>query len=124
MESRAPRPPCDDCPLEPRRANKIKKLVKAIKYYDYCKYDLFKGEPLLSDVEEAMVAGFMAQQETEAGEDSALNSIRFVVSLEESAGANDDFFYRVVCWTGMEGQRREIARLEQEAKLLACDIPC
>jgi len=115
---------CSDCPVEKLRIKKTKRLIKAVRHYDYCKNELFGGEPVLSDVEEAMVRGLINQQKAQAGDDELVNIVRLVASVDESAGNDQDFFTRVICWHGMEGQRQMIAALEQEVEALSCDIPC
>lgn len=111
---------CENCPIRTSRADKLQKLSQAVIQYDYCVDELFDGQPVLSDIEEAMVRGLLTQQAGQQTGNEVIDIARLVASIAESGGEDNDFLARVVSWYGLEGQKSEIASIEQEIEELSC----
>lgn len=125
MENTVRQEACGGCPFEQSRSKKIGRLIKAMRHLDYCRDELFGGEPILSDVEEDMARGLIAQQDAQKTGDEVIDNVHLVRSIAESGSEdNHDFLARVVCWMGIQRQQEEIAALEEEINVLSCGTDC
>jgi hypothetical protein len=116
---------CSDCPYKKIRKQKIKQFLKAVSHYNFCRDEVLGGEPLLSEIEEEMVRGLIAQQAASETGKTVVDTVHLVGSIAESGGDdNRDFMTRVICWIGMQRQQEELAQLEQEINASPCGIVC
>jgi hypothetical protein len=111
---------CEDCPIRNSRDDTLQRLSEAVIHYDYCTDELFRGQPVLSDIEEEMVRGLLTQQSGLQCGDKVVDIVRLVGSIAQSGGEDNDFFVRVISWYGLEGQKTGIANIKQEIEELSC----